>query len=268
MGKIVDKSQQYQFNPRTISDPDLNRLHDHLFKFGDLSGVVYCRINKAYVGGNQRSKVFDGSDIEIIKEFDTPQEDKTVAIGFIIWNERKYTYREVVFNEEEFREACIAANNDGGTWDMDVLKEYWDPEQLKDWGLDVEFVSEEFEKSISENTYTRKIESPVYEPKSEKPSIEDLYNTEKTNNLIDEIKKSNLDNQTKAFLIKAAERHTIFNYEKIADFYAHSSDEIKKLMEDSALVIIDFDKAIEQGYVMLSEEIREQYLEEYGDEES
>lgn len=266
MEKIIDKSQQYQFNPRTISDPDLDRLHDHLFKYGDLSGVVYCRNNKAYVGGNQRSKVFDGSKIEIITEFDTPQEDRTVAIGFIIWNGRKYTYREVVFTEKEFREACIVANNDGGTWDMDVLKEHWDPEQLKDWGLDVDFVSEEFEKAISENTYTRKIESPVYEPKSEKPQISDLYNIEKTNKLIDDIKKTNLDNHTKTFLIKAAERHTIFNYEKIADFYAHSDDDVKKLMEDSALVIIDFDRAIELEYVKLSEEIREQYLEEYGDE--
>lgn len=266
MEKIIDKSQQYQFNPRSISDPDLNRLHDHLFKFGDLSGVVYCRNNKAYVGGNQRSKVFDGSQITIIQEFDTPQDDKTIAIGFIIWNERKYTYREVVFTEEEFREACIAANNDGGTWDMDVLKEHWDEEQLKDWGLDVEFVSEEFEKAISENTYTRKIESPIYEPKSKKPCVDDLYNTEKANKLIDDIKKTNLDSQTKTFLVKAAERHTIFNYERIADFYAHSDDETKKLMEDSALVIIDFDKAIEQGYVKLSEEIKEQYLEEYGNE--
>lgn len=268
MEKIIDKSQQYQFNPRSISDSDLNRLHDHLFKFGDLSGVVYCRNNKAYVGGNQRSKVFDGSQITIIQEFDTPQADKTIAIGFIIWNNRKYTYREVVFSEKEFRETCIAANNDGGTWDMDVLKEHWDPEQLKDWGLDIEIVSEEFNNAVSsDNTYTRKIESPVYEPKSDKPRIADLYNTDKTNRLTEAIKNADLDNETKTFLIKAAERHTIFNYEKIAYFYAHSNDEIKKLMEDSALVIIDFDKAIEQGYVLLSEEIRQQYLDEYGDDE-
>lgn len=266
MERVIDKSQQYQYNPRSISDSDLNRLQEHLSKFGDLSGVVYCRNNKAYVGGNQRSKIFNGSQIEIIKEFGNPQKDKTVAIGCIIWNEQKYTYREVLFSEEEFREACIVANNDGGTWDMDALKEHWSAEQLKDWGLDLEFVSEEFEKAISENTYTRKIESPVYEPKSEKPCVDDLYNTEKANKLIDDIKRSSLDNQTKDFLIKAAERHTVFNYEKIADFYAHSSDEVKKLMENSALVIIDFDKAIEQGYVKLSEEIREQYLEEYGDE--
>jgi hypothetical protein len=38
-------------------------------------------------------------------------------------------------------------------------------------------------------------------------------------------------------------------------------------MENSALVIIDFEKAIELGYVRLSEEISAQYIEEYGNEE-
>ena len=38
---------------------------------------------------------------------------------------------------------------------------------------------------------------------------------------------------------------------------------MQELMEDSALVIIDFNKAIELGYVKLSEEIASQYLDEY-----
>ena len=65
----------------------------------------------------------------------------------------------------------------------------------------------------------------------------------------------------------AAYRHTGFNYERIADFYAHSSPEVQKLMDDSALVIIDFQRAIELGYVKLSEEISKLYDEEYPDAE-
>jgi hypothetical protein len=38
-------------------------------------------------------------------------------------------------------------------------------------------------------------------------------------------------------------------------------------MEDSALVIIDFQRAIELGYVKLSEEISKLYDEEYPDAE-
>jgi hypothetical protein len=69
----------------------------------------------------------------------------------------------------------------------------------------------------------------------------------------------------KNFLLDAARRHNVFNYEKIADYYAHATPEMQNLMERSALVIIDFEKAIQLGYVKLCDEIRNQYLEEYGE---
>jgi hypothetical protein len=40
---------------------------------------------------------------------------------------------------------------------------------------------------------------------------------------------------------------------------------MQHLMERSALVIIDFEKAIQYGYVKLCDDIRKQYLEEYGE---
>ncbi|MDR1544048.1 MAG: hypothetical protein LBS50_06535 [Prevotellaceae bacterium] len=132
--ETIDKNYQFNKNPRKITDRQFARLESDLQKFGDLSGVVYCRNNKAYVGGNQRSKIFDGADIEIVKLFNN-QPDKTVALGFIKWNERKYHYREVEFSAEEFREACIVANNDGGEWDFDLLKE-WDLSELESWDFD------------------------------------------------------------------------------------------------------------------------------------
>jgi len=58
----------------------------------------------------------------------------------------------------------------------------------------------------------------------------------------------------RAFLIVAARRHTVLHYNKIADFYAHADAKLQALIEDSALVIIDFNKAIELGYVKLAEE--------------
>ena len=80
-----------------------------------------------------------------------------------------------------------------------------------------------------------------------------------------QIKNSNLSDDEKKFLIFAASRHVVFNYEKIAEYYAHSNKEMQELMEKSALVIIDFEKAIQLGYVKLCDEIRNQYLEEYGE---
>ena len=116
-----------------------------------------------------------------------------------------------------------------------------------------------------EAKYTSKIEAPIYEPKNKKPHILELYDKSKTLRLLREIDQSGLPIEEKMFLIDAARRHNVFNYERIADYYAHSSKEMQTLMERSALVIIDFEKAIELGYVKLCDDIRNQYLEEYGE---
>jgi len=123
----------------------------------------------------------------------------------------------------------------------------------------------QFKQDESEKKYSSKIESPIYEPKNKKPHIIELCDKSKTHRLIREIDESSLDYDEKIFLIDAARRHNVFNYEKIADYYAHSSKEMQHLMERSGLVIIDFEKAIEYGYVQLCDEIRTQYMEEYGE---
>ena len=51
----------------------------------------------------------------------------------------------------------------------------------------------------------------------------------------------------------------VFNYSRIADYYAHSSKDMQAIMEKLALVIVDFDKAIEYGFVKLQKEIRKEY---------
>jgi hypothetical protein len=112
--------------------------------------------------------------------------------------------------------------------------------------------------------YTSKIEAPVYEPKNKKPHIVELVDKHKAHRLIREIENSGLPKDEKAFLLDAANRHNVFDYEKIADYYSHASPEMQELMEKSALVIIDFERAIQLGYVKLCDEIRAQYLEEYG----
>lgn len=123
----------------------------------------------------------------------------------------------------------------------------------------------EFKQDEGEKKYSSKIEAPIYEPKNAKPYILELVDKQKTHRLMREIDNSSLSIEEKTFLMDAARRHNVFNYEKIADYYAHSSPEMQNLMERSALVIIDFEKAIQLGYVKLCDEIRIQYLEEYGE---
>ena len=145
-----------------------------------------------------------------------------------------------------------------------------DNEELIDWGFSEEelqvFESREGGETAEDEPYTTKIEAPIYEPKGEKPKHDELFDDSREQELIKAINASDLPKKDKEFLIKASQRHTVFSYEKIADFYAHSEKEVQELMEDSALIIIDFEKAIENGYVKLSDELSEQYQNENPDE--
>ena len=118
------------------------------------------------------------------------------------------------------------------------------------------------EESIDDK-YTKSVNIPQYLPKNEKPSIYDLCDCRKYQQLVSEINASNIPENEKEFLRNAASRHIVFNYSKIADYYAHSSKEVQELMEKSALVIIDIDDAIANGYVKLSKNI-EKIMKETG----
>lgn len=116
------------------------------------------------------------------------------------------------------------------------------------------------------NKYTRKIEVPIYEPINKKPTIQEMIDTTKTNLLISSIKEADLPEELMDFLIHSANRHTVFNYSKIADYYAHSEKAIQKLMEDSALVVIDFNRAIELGFAKISNKYIEEFIKQQGED--
>lgn len=147
------------------------------------------------------------------------------------------------------------------TNELEGLKEFniklgeigFDDPFLKDQGITFDDPTE------GENNYTRKVESPVYEIKGEKPDPHELYDTTKAQELVKKITEAEVPEEVKTFLNFAAARHNVFNYRKIAEYYAHAPKEVQTLMEDSALIIIDFDKAIENGFVKLTENLSEAY---------
>ena len=111
--------------------------------------------------------------------------------------------------------------------------------------------------------YTKKVETPIYKPNRNKPHILELMDCERTKRLVNKIEQLGregvISEQEKRFLIKAAHRFVVFNYSKIADYYAHSNKEMQQIMEQLALVIIDFNKAIEYGFVKLQKDIQNEY---------
>ena len=138
-------------------------------------------------------------------------------------------------------------------WDNVLLAqelEELDKEQMKLFGFDFgEYVEEE------EKKYTMKTNIPQYEIKGEMPDVTELVDISKVKELLHKIKQSNVSEEEKKFLRYGAYRHLCFNYSKIAEYYVNADKEMQELMEDSALVIIDFEDAIAKGYVEMSEQV-------------
>lgn len=105
--------------------------------------------------------------------------------------------------------------------------------------------------------YTNKMDVPQYKPTGQKPKISELIDESKTHDLLSDIIFSKISWEERNFLIKASYRHLAFDYKKIAEYYADASPEMQNLMEKSALVIIDYDDAIKNGYALLSKRLQE-----------
>lgn len=108
-------------------------------------------------------------------------------------------------------------------------------------------------KPPSGDAYTATIATPVYEITGEKPPVSALMNETKALALRAEILAAELEPDERDFLLAAAGRHVVFDYGQIAEWYAHARPEVQRLMEASALVIIDYESAIRNGYVRFME---------------
>lgn len=137
-------------------------------------------------------------------------------------------------------------------WDMDVLKDALTEADMTGFDFDFNFGKDE---SGTDNPYTTVVNIPQYQIQGECPRFEEMYDGFKEKTLIDEIERSSVSDEEKEFLISAAHRHCRFNFTAIAEYYAHATAEMQRLMEESALVIIDVNDAIANGYVRLSKGI-------------
>jgi sporulation protein YlmC with PRC-barrel domain len=174
----------------------------------------------------------------------------------------------------------------GLSWDMDALEKlstdldvgnFWFENELPDIDFEevgatarnfsdfdnIQFTDVAFTDRVNSSVddeedgkYTAKVEAPTYEITGIKPDVMDLYNPEKTIELVNEIMTSSASDIEKAFLIAAANRHTVFDYQLIAEYYAQSNADIQDLMEKSAIVIIDYNDAISRGFFRMTEDIR------------
>lgn len=165
------KVKGFKDNPRKITEAQLNKLEESLRDLGDLSGSVYNQRTHQWVGGNQRSKIFNqsGASLDLIEgEYRVEythqfKKDKqgTVALGYILWEGKRYAYRQVDWSKEKEKRANIAANKLGGEWDNEVLREKWDKDLLLATGFSDREVVDIYGKVIGGESLKDNVEGEV-----------------------------------------------------------------------------------------------------------
>ncbi len=253
--------KSYKNNMRTHSKEQVDQIVESIQEFG-FTNPILIDGNNVIIAGHGR--------LEAAKKMKMRQ---VPCIRFAELTEDQAKALRIADNQ-------LALN---AGWDFDMLKQELDA--LQDVNFDLKFTGFS-EQELSElmkteikfdddsegdddelpdiSAYNKEIKTPIYEPLGLDISLKDCVNLDKVNELVKKIDKSTLNQEEKAFLKCAAYRHAVFNYKYVAEYYAAKADkQMQELMEDSALVIIDFNKAIEQGYVKLSKRIS-QIMEENG----
>ena len=251
---------QDEHNYRKHSDTNKARIKKSIDEAG-LGRSVVIDADGVLVAGNGVQQVIDK---------DTP-----VRVVETDGTELVVVKRTDLHTDDPRRKTLALADNataDDVEWDFDAIADDWTEDEAGEWGVveckDDGDGSGEGNGEKNGGNYSRKIEVPVYTPTGEDIPVGSLTNTEKYDELVAEIDASGIDSEVADFLKAAAARHIVFDYARIGDYYANATPEVQRLMERSALVIIDFEKAIENGFVKMSEELRKEYTEQLGGEQN
>ena len=229
-----DELIPYSNNPKEHPDEQVNKIASSIKNYGWDQPIVV-----------------DGGG-EIIKGHGRLQAAEKLGL-----NEVPVIWREDL-SDAEAKAARIADNKTAESdWLDDELAtelELLDDFEAEELGFDDDELTDFIDEFNGENDkdvkYTEKIKTPEYEPtQDEPPGLSELYDTTRYEELIEAIEAADVPDELDEFLRFAAQRHIVFDYENIAEYFAHADGETQRIMELLTLVIVDYEQAIEQGYV-------------------
>ena len=241
----------YARNSRTHSDAQVAKLAASIKEFGFLNPVIVDGDN-GIIAGHGRILAAQKLGLEAVPTIEADHLTEAQRRAYVIADNRLAL--DAGWDDELLRIELGDLNADG----FDLSLTGFDLDELSNIFLDGNLPTD---KEILSENYSRKIESPVYEITGDKPEISQMIDRQKTERLKNKILQSDLPDDVKEFLNFAAERHTVFNFKNIAEYYAHADQTVQELMEESAMIIVDFDRAIEDGYVKLASGMMDQVRE-------
>lgn len=238
---------EFQGELKARTEEDIAKAKTSILKYGmSFPFFVYKKGTKNYIlDGHARKRVF--AELE--------------AEGYLI-PELPVVYVECK-NEKDAKQKLLRLNSQYGKMTKESVLEFAEDIDLNFDEIALPNGLINFDND-DEEKYTKKVQSPIYEPtEKEPPTIKMLYDDERQKRLLEQIENSELDEEVKQFLILASYRFIKFDFTKIAEYYAHiENSEEKELFELLALIIIDYNKAIENGFVEMQSELEKLFRSE------
>jgi len=248
--RSIDSIRPYPRNPRR-NDTAVARVADSIRAFGFQQPIVVDEQGVIVVGHTR---------FKAAKKLEMTQVPVTVMSGVSQSIINQYRIADNRLNElAEWDDTLLMSEL------KDILTEVGNTDLTGFTSTDLAEL-ERAEQRAAQRDYSTQVDTPIYTPKGSRPALSELVNTEHRDRLTQEIDASTAPEDVKQFLRLAADRHRQFDYEQIAEYYSHADPETKRLFEASALVICDFDNAIEQGYVQMTDTLRQIFQQDYPNE--
>lgn len=106
---------------------------------------------------------------------------------------------------------------------------------------------------MKKELYSNKIKLPIFDPTGKQVTLDECVNVDQFVKYMDEIDKYKSENkineQQYKFLKLAASRFIVFNFENIAEYFCQTNADMQRIMQDLALVLIDYDDALKASVV-------------------
>ena len=207
-------------NPRTISKKDFAVLKKSIKDFPSMLEVreIVVDENNRVLGGHQRIKALQAQGKTKVK-----------------------VKRVTGWTDEEKDEFMIKDNIANGDWDNDKLANEWDKNKLEEWGLPLKVASSSDYKELLE------VSIPYYTPAEECPDSTELADLSEVDELNSIITKLKPEKGLEAILRARAAFFADFDFQKIADYYAHADKKTQEVMKRLGLVIVMPKEAYELG---------------------
>jgi len=133
----INKLKPATYNPRQITTKQYNSLKESIDKFGIVDPIIINKKTMTIIGGHQRYKIWK----EKAKESNVDD----ITIPCVV----------LELNKEQERELNVRLNKNTGEFDMDILANEFDIDELVDWGfkhidlgLNIDKIDDEKEKGF------------------------------------------------------------------------------------------------------------------------